>query len=275
MKPARQTRATPRACSTSRERAVVGVAIGIVPRAAGGRASIPASRARCRPGAAGAVRDDDGDGRVEPPRRDGVDDRLQVAAASGDQDADRARPRRGVTRTAPTRSPATTKPTRNAFGSPPSISVFEHPLGVARRADDDQADAHVEGAEHLVARDRAALLHAAGRAAAPTQRLRSISAAQPSGRIARQILGDAAAGDVRHPLDPVALEQRPHQRRGTTGAAPAARRRPSCRAPDERVRLPARPSRRARGARASSRWCAGRPTAARSARRPARSPGRR
>ena len=52
---------------------------------------MPASRARCKPGRVGAVRDDDGDRARRAARRDRVDDRLQIAAAAGDQGP----PRRG------------------------------------------------------------------------------------------------------------------------------------------------------------------------------------
>ena len=43
-----------------------------------------------------------------------------------------------------------------------------------------------------------------------TQADRSTRAAQPAGKDARQILGDAAAGDMRHSFDQARLDQRPH-----------------------------------------------------------------
>ena len=59
------------------------------------------------------------------------------------EDADRLE--RHVTRMHATdRSPATTKPRRNAFGSPAMRQHIDDALRVARGADDDQPDAHVE-----------------------------------------------------------------------------------------------------------------------------------
>src|SRR5205814_9288609 len=69
-------------------------------------------------------------------------------------------------------------------------------IRIRRRADDDEADPHVEHAEHLVVADLAALLEQTehrrnGPRAAIDLR------AGVLGQNPRQILGDAAAGDVR------------------------------------------------------------------------------
>ena len=164
-----------------------------------------------------------------------------------------------------------------ALGSPPSASSVDHAL--ARRvacADDDQADAHVERAQHLVVGDVAALAAAAGRAAAPSTRRRSIAAPQPVRQDARQVVGDAAAGDVRHALDEPARRAAAASTAGTSDAARAAPRRRSRRARARSVSS-VQPSdvEHDRAARASSRWCAARTTAGRSARRRARCAGRR
>ena len=63
----------------------------------------------------------------------------------------------------------------------------------------------------------------------------------PLGQDPRQILGDAAAGDVRQPFHASALEQRPDRPADTSGAARAARRRPSRPAPGRMCRA-ARPA---------------------------------
>ena len=146
-----------------------------------------------------------------------------------------------------------------------------------RAAHDDQADAHVERAEHLVAsRSPPRCCNAAETAAAPSTRAGSIAARAALRQHARQILGDAAAGDVRHALDAAARRAaaataRRYDRCGASSASPTRR----AELRHERVGRQARPRRTARAAPANSRWCAGRPTAGRSARRPARSRARR
>ena len=86
MKPARQTRPTSRDVQFAHERAIVVVARRPAAMADG-------QTPRCRraapfqPGRILSIGDDDRDRGVEPPVANGVDQRLQVAAASRDQDA--------------------------------------------------------------------------------------------------------------------------------------------------------------------------------------------
>jgi hypothetical protein len=87
MNPARQTSATPAVLQFGDERAIVVFTRRVRPvaehqrlDARGGRV-IEARRA-------GAVRDHDGDRRIEPPALNRVDDCLEIRAASRDQDAE-------------------------------------------------------------------------------------------------------------------------------------------------------------------------------------------
>ena len=89
---------------------------------------------------------------------------------------------------------------------------------------------------------------------------------------ARQVLGDAAAGDVRHaPDDPASSSgsDRPADMTGACASSASPTDRPSS---GTTVMASSRTARRTRGAPASSRWCEGRTTASRSAHRRARSP---
>ena len=136
---------------------------------------------------------------VKPPRRDRVEDRLQIAAAPRDQNSEAAihdrfdTARRGCARLDDVADRDGRRTSRHLLSSmlrddaPPRL----------RAHDDDQPDAHVERSEHLVGRDGAALL----------QQLNSGGTCHDAVSIARraalrqhprQILGDAAAGDVRH-----------------------------------------------------------------------------
>src|SRR6185436_2675092 len=66
----------------------------------------------------GAVREHDSDGRRHAAIGDGVDDRLKVAAAPGNQDAEALHTDRTE------RSPATTNPSRTASRSPACASML-------------------------------------------------------------------------------------------------------------------------------------------------------
>ena len=70
-----------------RQRAVVGVAVGIIARGEVKRLDSGVAGA-LQTGRLSAIGDDDRNPRVEPPGSDRVDDRLKVAAAPGDQYAD-------------------------------------------------------------------------------------------------------------------------------------------------------------------------------------------
>ena len=150
-----------------------------------------------------------------------------------------------------------------------AASIDRYRIAVAAH-DDDQADAHVERAEHLVVGDAAALC-SSRTSAAPSTLRRSISAAQPSGRMRGRFSVIPPPVMCAMPLTSAALEQRAHDTADTIGAARAAPRRPSCPSSGTTCRASSRARRTTLAARANSRWCAGRPTAARSARRPARS----
>ncbi len=127
-------------------------------------------------------------------------------------------------------------------------------------AHDDQADAHVERAEHFVASRSRRARPAAGTAAGRSTRCGRWSR-RSRRKHPRKIFGDAAAGDVRHPLDESRLEQRAHR-----AQVRAMRRQQRVSDADaelrhDRVRRRSRTPRRTHGGRASSRWCAGRPRA--------------
>ena len=93
----------------------------------------------------------------------------------------------------------------------------------------------------------------------------------PVGQHARQVVGDAAAGDVRHALDRARRRAAAGPPAGTSGAAQQRLADGRAELRHDGRRRQAGDARTARGAPASSRWCAGRTTAGRSARRPARS----
>ena len=130
---------------------------------------MPAAAARARPCCRRPVGDHDGDARVEPALGDRVDERLEVAAAAGDQDANRAGGRVaapvGESRTSPHHQRYRTP------RSPRSIAPIDRRSSRRRRADrcmthrhrpaptdDDEADAHVERPQHVVVRHLAGLL---------------------------------------------------------------------------------------------------------------------
>ena len=158
---------------------------------------------------------------------------------------------------------------RRRCGSPAAASASQHRAHASRRARDDQADAHVERPQHVVVRHAAGLLQPLeDRRDAATPRDRS-TALRAGRQDARQVVGDPAAGDVRH-----ALDQRPtraaagstgrYERCGASSASPIV-------APSSGHARVARRARRRRtrsAAPASSRWCAGRTTAGRSATSP-------
>ena len=144
-----------------------------------------------------------------------------------------------------------------------------------RRARDDQPDAHVERPQHVGVR-HLPVCCSHWKIGRHLPR-RSIDRARACRRQdARQVVGDAAAGDVRHALDQARLPAAA----GSTGRYERCgdEQRLADRSPELRdtcVRARARPTRTRSAAPASSRWCAGPTTAGRSARRPARSSCRR
>ena len=98
---------------------------------------------------------------------------------------------------------------------PRAASSLDQLLRMVARGDDDEPDTHVERSHHVLDRHVAASLqpteerrHLPGR--------RSTTAAVPCGQHPRQVVGDATAGDVRHPLDPPAVKHRPQQRQVRT-----------------------------------------------------------
>ena len=235
------------------------------------RVSMPAARARARPGGVGRFEIDDAIVASSAPRRDRVDDRLQIAAAAGDQDAEPAASRR-VRVVARPRSPATTVADDATRAGLAGARQQRRARARRRRGahDDDQADAHVERAEHLVARDARRAAAAAGRAAARPTRADRSRPRSPSGRMRGRFSvmpppvmcampltsPRSSSGRTSAQIRPVRREQRVADGRAELR--------------HERVGAAARHARTARGARASSRWCAGRTTAGRSARRRAR-----
>src|SRR5262249_28044981 len=105
------------------DRAIVRVAIGIRPRTEVDRfdAGFAGAQERRR---LGAVRDDGRDGRVEPAVCNRVDDRLEIAAAPGDEHGDPSAHRTDCQTYRTVRSPETTKPTRVALRSPASDTAL-------------------------------------------------------------------------------------------------------------------------------------------------------
>ena len=90
---------------------------------------------------------------------------------------------------------------------------------------DDHADAHVERAVQLVGRHRRHQLADESEQRWHRPRAELDRRVDVVGQHARQVLGQAAAGDVGQRLDAAAGERRRRARRGTSGAARAASRR--------------------------------------------------
>jgi putative transposase len=118
---------------------------------------------------------------------------------------------RRETKTKPTSGTELLKPVEKSpvplphFADDPGVvagvgETGEDGVGVGGGADEDQADPHVENAEHLGVADAAGALEPGKqrrrRPAGPVQR-----EAAPLRKRARQILRNAPAGDVRHALD--------------------------------------------------------------------------
>ena len=194
-------------------------------------ASMPAARARERPCGFRPIGDHDRDRRVEFRAGRRVDDRLEVAAAPGHENGEPAvhdrqiavsvhRPIcRGI---APSPMPVRRLP----FGGPSRL----HPRGVATpaasaaAADHDQADAHVERPEHLGDPDVAARpQQREDRRYVPCGRINRRVAA--IGKNARQVVGNPAAGDMRHPLDQPRVEEREPSAAGRSDGGRATPRR--------------------------------------------------
>ena len=152
MKPARQTSPTSRALRSSTIADVVRRPIRIramiqTQRLDAGLAGAQQAR-RVRP-----VRDHDGNRGVELSGANRVDDRLKVRSASRDEDGEAAIHDVSSERSP---SPATIRPITIAPDSPRLRQRRHHAVLIRRGADDDQPDAHVERAEHLVVGDSAA-----------------------------------------------------------------------------------------------------------------------
>ena len=161
--------------------------------------------ARARQGRAlGDVGPDDGEARraeLAPPAA--IDERLQVGAAAGDQDAD---VHRGANSTgASGASAGATSPTANTRSPAPSSSATASARPLGRDAD-EHADPHVEGAQHLVVGDVAAAREQA-------EDGRHLPAAEADAELepgvgrqhARRVVDQAAAGDVGGPAQQVRL----------------------------------------------------------------------
>ena len=80
-------------------------------------------------------------------------------------------------------------------------------LGVIATGDDDQTNSHIEGPQHVLIRDAAALLQ-------PPEDRRHFPRGpvyDRRGAVRKdpwQVVGDTTAGDMRHPFDPAGTEQR-------------------------------------------------------------------
>ena len=151
MNPARQTSVTACRASSGRERGVVVVARAERAMVEHERVECRRLRARDKPAGVRLVGDDDGDARVETAALHGVDERLQVAAAPGDEYADR---RAGCSRLSVVDHAAVTRdggsPIATAPGSPAAASIISAAILVRLRADDHHPDPHVERAQHVV-----------------------------------------------------------------------------------------------------------------------------
>ena len=278
MNPARQTSRTPRSRS-SRARARSKSSRDGKARWSMTSVSIPAAAARARPGGVRTVRDHDRDAGVEAP----------VAIAS--MSACRLLPRPEMS-TPIVRAPAGVPD----GGSDAGRSPIENSAAAALDGADRGRAAPPAASERLAAAD-AASATAATATIRPTPMLNVRSMSSPrhgAGLLepheerrhlprptverplgarrqhARQVVGDPAAGDVRHPLDQprtraAAGSRGRYERCGASSASATVT--PSS---GQRDRTPSPATRRRCGARASSRWCAGRRTAGRSGRRPAR-----
>lgn len=93
--------------------------------------------------------------------------------------------------------------------------LIQDGVRVGRSRDQDQTDAHVERAEHLIVPDTASTLEPLeDRWHWPTGTVELESAAvrQRAGKV----LGDTATGDVRHPLDPARFQEGYHRMKVTS-----------------------------------------------------------
>src|SRR6185295_10050753 len=159
-----------------RDRRVVRVAIVVVARVQVQR--LDASTARTpQPCGIGAVRNHNRDGCREPAACNGVDDCLKVAAAAGDQDAEP-----GGHTYLTDRSPATTNPRRNPPRSPACDSIL------TTRCASLAAQAMTSPTPMLKARNISSVAMPPRRCSTSKiggtcHERRSISAAQPSGRM--------------------------------------------------------------------------------------------
>ena len=197
------------------------------------------------------------------PSGDGVDERLEVASRgprparrgggppAASSDIDDAR-----------RSPATTAPMTCTVFAGLRAAAADDAAASASAHGDDQPDAHVERAEHVVERHAARACRATRRAAAPATTPRRTSAAVPSGRMRGRLsvmpppvmcampltqAGRRAAAASRAGSERCGAQQRLADRLAELG--------------DVAVDRQAERARRRSAAPASSRWCAGRPTA--------------
>ena len=100
--------------------------------------------------------------------------------------------------------------------------LLDERLGLIARRDDDQADAHVERAHHVVDRQRCRSRCSQRKSGGTSHDGHSTTARGAVRKHARQVVGNAAAGDVRHALDAAGVEQRLRSAADTIDAARAA-----------------------------------------------------
>ena len=132
----------------------------------------------------------------------GIDECLQVGARSGDQDRGSAGHQTYCTSCLPGTMRAQL-PRLFAMG----VEQFDRPDSMARIDDDDHADTAVERAPHLVRFNVAVLLQEVENCALLPGRVYRSRRSDRYVQNARNVLGDAAAGDMRQPLHRDLFEQ--------------------------------------------------------------------
>ena len=191
---------------------------------------MPASRARCRPGRLGPIGNHDRDGGVETPVGNRVDHRLEVGSASGDQDSEPTARRRSHLSRA-----GDDEPDPDRMGLAVASQGVDDSLGLSG-AQTRTRPIPMLNARNISSRGIRPRSCSSRNSGGTVHARRSISAPHPSGRHARKVLGDAAAGDVRHALDESWLRAAAAPAADTSGAARAARRPPCRRVPGRRCR---------------------------------------
>src|SRR5262245_62081470 len=193
MKPARQTRST-RASRSSATSAASYASRSGRSRAASTPVSIPASRARCKPGTSARLEITRARSAFRRPSAMAsmidwrLDPRPEISTPSRRLDVDHLSRARDD------------GPDPDRVGFAVASQGVDDSLGFAWRTNENQPDPHVERAKHLVSGNVAALLQQ------PKQRWRAPGAeidlgTAPFGQHARKVLGDAASGDMRQPFE--------------------------------------------------------------------------